>query len=132
MFRLSLRRKAVWGRSALFFFAALLAIPAAAQTTDITSKFDYAVREAWSTGSFSRVIMRFASLADRDRAFADLLDKGAAVRVMDGEDAPSLNVFGSPAAFGTVDYAERISYDATVVVSSLPARAILALPIGTR
>ena len=128
-----MRRKAVWGRSALvILFAALLAIPAAAQTPDITSKFDDAVRDAWTTGSFSRVIMRFASVADRDRAFAELLDQGAAVRVMDGEDAPSLNVFGSPAAFGTVDYAERVSSDATVRVSSLPARAKFVRGTGTK
>ena len=76
--------------------------------------------------------MRFGSTADRDRAYSELLDKGAAVRVMDGEEAPSLNVFGSAAAFGTLDYAERVSSDATVVVSSLPARAKFVRGTGTK
>lgn len=108
----------------LLALLAALASPAAAQTTtDITTKFDDAVREAWNSGSFTRVIMRFASIADRDRAFDDLLTKGAAVRKMDGEATPSLNVYASPAAFGTVDYAERISYDATVEVAAAATQA---------
>ncbi len=119
------RKKAVWGRSILLaLLAATLALPAKAQTTsDITAKFDDAVRAAWTSGSFSQVIMRFATTADRDRAFNELLGKGAAVRVMDGEESPSLNVFASPAAFGSVDYAERVSYDAPVAVSATTTQA---------
>lgn len=113
-------KKAVWGASTL---AALLlaASSGEAQTVppDITSKFDEAVREAWASGTFSRVIMRFATAADRDRAFGELLDRGAAVRVMDDADAPSLNVYASPALLGSVDYAERVSYDAPVSVSAV-------------
>jgi serine protease AprX len=119
-FRKCIRKKAVWGATVLSALM-LAAWPAQAQTaaTDPTSRFDEIVREAWATGTFSRVIMRFATTADRDRAFGELLDRGAAVRVMDDADSPSLNVYSSPAAFGSVDYAERVSYDAPVTVSAV-------------
>ncbi len=131
----NVRKKAVWGRSMLLaLLAALLATSAAAQTTtDITAKFDDAVREAWNSGSFSRVIMRFATIADRDRAYNELLSKGAAVRKMDGEATPSLNVFASPAAFGAIDYADRISYDAPVqVAAATQARATFVRGLGAK
>jgi len=130
----AVRKKAVWGRKvAASIIAAFIAIPAAAQTTDITEKFDDAVREAWAAGSFSRVIMRFGTVAERDRGYKELLDKGAAVRVMDGEDSPTLNVFASPAAFGTIDYAERISFDAPVQVSAtVQKRAKFVRGLGAR
>ena len=117
-------KKAVWGRSLLAVaFAVLFALPVAAQTPDITTKFDDAVQEAWKTGSFSRVIMRFATIAERDRAFGELLDHGAAVRVMDDEESPSLNVLATPAVFGAIDYTDRVSYDAPVTLSSLSRAA---------
>ncbi len=51
----NLRKKAVWGHLMLLALLVALATPAAAQTTtDITAKFDDAVREAWNSGSFSR------------------------------------------------------------------------------
>lgn len=124
--KLTIQKKAVWGRSlVLALLAALLATPAAAQTTDdITAKFDDAVREAWASGAFSRVIMRFATIEDRDRGYSELLDKGAAVRVMDDEGTPTLNVFASPSAFGSIDHADRVSFDAPVQVSAaVQARA---------
>ena len=119
------RKKAVWGRSVLAaLFAACVAAPAAAQTsTDVTTKFDDAVKQAWSTNASSRVIMRFTSAADRDRAFNELLDKGAAVRVIDDQDAPSLNVIGKPSTFGSVSYTDHFSFDAPVRVSAVTGTA---------
>ncbi len=119
------RKKAVWGRSFLAILFAAIAVPAAAQTTtDVTTKFDDAVKQAWNTNASSRVIMRFTSAADRDRAFKELLNKGAAVRVIDDQEAPSLNVVGKPSTFGSVTYADRVSFDAPVkVVGGTPAAA---------
>ena len=83
-------------------------------TAAVTSKFDDAVREAWKSGKSSRVIMRFATIADRDQAFGELLNDGAAVRIMDGE-TPSLNVVAA-ATLANIQSAEGVSYDAPVTV----------------
>ena len=68
--------------------------------------------------------MQFASVADRDAAFAVLLDRGAAVRVADTEAGPALVAVGS-AALLSGDYgATQVSADAGVSATTvkLPAR----------
>lgn len=95
-------------------------VPSVAQTTD------EAVRAAVTSGSSARVIMQFATTAERDAAFDRLLDRGAAVRVTDTEAGPALVVLGSAAAFGDeVAVASQTSLDAKVRVSATqtPARA---------
>lgn len=85
-------------------------VPSVAQTTD------EAVRAAVTSGSSARVIMQFATTAERDAAFDRLLDRGAAVRVTDTEAGPALVVLGSAAAFGDeVAVASQTSLDAKVV-----------------
>ena len=56
-----------------------------------------------AAGQSTRVIMQFASVADRDAAFDQLLDRGAAVRVADTEAGPALVAIGSAALLGA-DY----------------------------
>jgi len=86
---------------------------------------DEGVRTAVASGRSARVIMQFATTAERDAAFTRLLDRGAAVRVADTEGGPALIVFGSAAAFSSeFPHASRVSLDANVFVSAVqrPAR----------
>jgi subtilisin family serine protease len=86
---------------------------------------DEAVRSAVASGRSARVIMQFATTAERDAAFMRLLDRGAAVRSADTEGGPALIVFGSAAAFSSeFPNATRVSLDASVFVSAVqrPAR----------
>ncbi len=99
--------------------SALAVLPSAASTAD------EAVRSALASGQTARVIMQFASIAQRDAAFDRLLDRGAAVRIADTEAGPALVVFGTAAVFSSeVPSASRISLDAGVSVSAVkqPAR----------
>src|SRR5688500_9233422 len=77
-----------------------------------------------AAGRSTRVIMQFASIADRDAAFQALLDRGAAVRVADTEAAPALVAIGSSALLGGDFKATQVSLDAGVSVTALkqPAR----------
>ena len=86
---------------------------------------DEAVKSAVASGRSARVIMQFATTAERDAAFMRLLDRGAAVRAADTEGGPALIVFGSAAAFSSeFPHATRVSLDASVSVSAVqrPAR----------
>ncbi len=121
------RKKAVWGRSAVaLVFCALLASPAGAQSAE-PNKLDEAVRKAVTAGESTRTIIQFESTAERDAAFERLLDRGAAVRTMDTEGGPALNVVSSAATLMTeVDNAAQVSIDAKVSVfaaKKTPARA---------
>jgi serine protease AprX len=93
-------------------------VPSAAGTTDD------AVRAAVAAGQSARVIMQFATYAQRDAAFTRLLDRGAAVRAVDTEAGPALVVFGSAAAFSSeFQNATQVSLDAGVrVLAAKPAR----------
>ena len=77
-----------------------------------------------AAGQGTRVIMQFASVEDRDRAFDHLLDRGAAVRVADTEAGPALVAIGSPALLGADYQATQVSLDAGVSVTAVnqPAR----------
>ena len=77
---------------------------------------DEAVKAAVASGQSARVIMQFATTAERDAAFNRLLDRGAAVRAVDTEGGPALVVFGSAASFG----------------SEIPARTQVSLDAGVR
>ena len=96
-----------------------LAVPSAAQTTD------EAVRAAVSSGASTRVIMQFATTAERDAAFNRLLDDGAAVRATETEAGPGLVVAGQAATLARqFGKATQVSSDAPVVVmATAPARA---------
>ena len=85
---------------------------------------DDGVRAAVASGQTARVIMQFATTAERDAAFDRLLDRGAAVRVVDTEGGPALVVFGRASAFsGELSRASRVSLDAGVrVLGTPPAR----------
>ena len=69
--------------------------------------------------------MQFPSSSARDAAFNRLLNRGAAVRVVDTEGGPALVVLGSAVALaGEFQSASQVSSDAAVVVKSVtPARA---------
>jgi subtilisin family serine protease len=98
----------------------LAVAPARADNTD------RAVRAAVESGQSARVIMQFATSAERDRALTNLLDRGAAVRVADTSAGPALIVLGSAEALKSeLSRASRVSLDASVqVLSQLPARAV--------
>ena len=101
------------------FMSALAVAPSYARNTDD------AVRAAVSSGETARVIMQFATNAARDAAFNRLLDRGAAVRVVDTEAGPALVVFGSAASFSSeFQNASHVSLDAGVHVLATrqPAR----------
>ena len=80
-----------WTTVVSLVVSALAAVPSAA------SHADEAVRSVIAAGHTARVIMQFASTAERDAAFNRLLDRGAAVRTADTEAGPALVVFGSAA-----------------------------------
>ena len=92
--------------------SALAAAPSFARNTDA------GVRAAVASGQTARVIMQFATTAERDSAFNRLLDRGAAVRAVDTEGGPALVVFGSASAFADeLSRASQASLDAGVRVS---------------
>ena len=64
------------------------AVPSAAGNTDD------AVKAAVASGQSARVIMQYATRAERDAAFTRLLDRGAAVRAADTEAGPALVEIG--------------------------------------
>ena len=75
----------------------------------------------------SRVILQFATDAERDAAFTRLLDRGAAVRIADTEAGPALVAIGSAALIDSeAGAATQVSLDAGVSVTAiqdqLPAR----------
>ena len=77
-------------------------------------------KAAVASGQSARVIMQFATIAERDAAFNRLLDRGAAVRAVDTEAGPALVVFGSAAVVQQRDRARpsQVSLDAGVRVSA--------------
>ena len=85
---------------------------------------DDGVRAAVASGQTARVIMQFATIAERDAAFTRLLDRGAAVRAVDTESGPALVVLGSASSFdGELSRASRVSLDAGVrILTQPPAR----------
>src|SRR5690349_19689338 len=104
--------------------AVSLALSALAAAPSIAGNVDDAVKSAVASGRSARVIMQFATIAERDAAFNRLLDRGAAVRVVDTEGGPALVVFGSPRTFsGEIAGARQVSLDAGVrVLAATPAR----------
>src|SRR5262245_9734416 len=96
-----------------------IASPLAAQSTD------EAVRAAVAGNARTSVIMQFRTTAERDAAFNRLLDRGAAVRVIDTEAGPGLVVLGSAGTFsGEIEHSTSVSIDAHVeVASTAPARS---------
>ena len=105
--------------------AASLAMSVLAVAPSWADHTDRAVRSAVDSGQSARVIMQFATGAERDRAFTNLLDRGAAVRAVDTAAGPALVVLGSADALRSeLSRASRVSLDARVqVLSHLPARA---------
>jgi len=85
-----------------------------------------------AAGQSTRVIMQFASVADRDAAFDQLLDRGAAVRVADTEAGPALVAIGSPMLLGADYHATQVSSDADVSVTAIkqPARGTFVRRTG--
>ena len=110
----------VWRLLAMSLVLSVVAVaPSVAGTTDD------AVREAVASGRTARIIMQFATAAERDAAFTRLLDRGAAVRSVDTEAGPVLVVFGSAASFaGEISRASQVSLDAgvRVLAAQQPAR----------
>jgi serine protease AprX len=106
--------------------AASLALSVLAAAASWADNTDRAVRAAVDAGQSARVIMQFATHAERDRAFDNLLARGAAVRVVDTAAGPGLVVMGSADALqGELSGASRVSLDASVhVLSHLPARDV--------
>ena len=102
-----------------------LLVSALAAAPSFAGNTDDGVRAAVASGQTARVIMQFATTAERDAAFNRLLDRGAAVRAADTEGGPALVVFGSPSAFSDeLSRALRVSLDAgvRVLATQPPAR----------
>ena len=108
-----------WPALAVSLALSLLAVAASA-----ASHADEAVRAAVDSGQSARVIMQFATAAERDAAFNRLLDRGAAVRAVDTEAGPALVVFGRATSFSAeIPNATQVSLDAGVrVLAGIPAR----------
>ena len=104
--------------------AASLSLSVLAAVSASAGTVDDAVRAAVRSGDAARVIMQFATTAERDAAFNRLLDRGAAVRAVDTEAGPALVVFGSANTFaGEIAGATQVSLDAGVrVLGDKPAR----------
>ncbi len=136
--------KAVWGRTAILTaaFATLLTVPTVAQEPAGRGQVDESVRQSVDAGESARVIMQFDTTAERDAAFNRLLDRGAAVRTMDTEGGPALNVVSSASALSSeLQNATQVSVDARVTVFAVkkavnkvtPARALRATaPTNTK
>ena len=101
-----------------------LVLSALAAAPSLAGNADSGVRAAVAAGQSARVIMQFATTAERDAAFTRLLDRGAAVRAVDTGGGPALIVFGSPQVFSSeFARATQISLDAGVrVLASTPVR----------
>jgi serine protease AprX len=105
--------------------AVALALSVLAVAPSFAGTTDDGVREAVASGRTARIIMQFATTAERDAVFSRLLDRGAAVRAVDTEAGPALVVFGSAASFaGELSRASQVSLDAgvRVLTSQQPAR----------
>jgi serine protease AprX len=104
--------------------AAALALSVLGVAPSAACGVDDAVRAAVASGQSARVIMQFATTAERDAAFTRLLDRGAAVRAVDTEAGPALVVLGSARTFGDeIARATQVSLDAGVrVFAGKPAR----------
>jgi serine protease AprX len=91
--------------------SAMAVAPAAAGNTDS------AVRAAVTSGQTVRVIMQFATIAERDAAYHRLLDGGAAVRAAQTEVGPVLVALGNATLLSTeFANATQVSLDAAVQV----------------
>ena len=112
------------GRKFWRTLAMSLLLSALGVASSFASTTDDAVRAAVAAGQSARVIMQFATTAQRDAAFHRLLNRGAAVRAVDTEGGPALVVFGSAAVFSSeFSHASQVSLDAGVrVLASQPAR----------
>ena len=109
----------IWRTLAFSLALSVLAIaPSFARTADD------AVKAAVRSGQTARVIMQFATTAERDAAFNRLLDRGAAVRAVDTGVGAALVVFGNAASFSDeISAATQVSLDAGVrVLADAPAR----------
>lgn len=134
----NIRKKAVWGQTAILaaVFATLLTVPAAAQPPAGPDNVDESVRRSVNAGESSRVIMQFDTTAERDAAFNRLLDRGAAVRTMDSEGGPALNVLSSASALSAeLGNATQVSVDARVSVFAVkkngkPAARTVTAPVS--
>ena len=108
-----------WRTLAVSLALSVLAlVPSFAQTSDD------AVKAVLASGQTARVIMQFATTAERDAAFNRLLDHGAAVRAVDTEGGAALVAFGGAASFrDEMSGATQVSLDARVhVLADRPAR----------
>ncbi|MDP2052996.1 MAG: S8 family serine peptidase, partial [Acidobacteriota bacterium] len=123
----TIRKKAVWGQTAILtaVFAAMLTVPATAQKRAGRGHVDESVRQSVKAGESARVIMQFDTTAERDAAFNRLLDRGAAVRTMDTEAGPALNVVSSASALSSeLQNAAQVSVDARVTVFAVKKAAV--------
>ncbi|HEX6164697.1 MAG TPA: S8 family serine peptidase [Vicinamibacterales bacterium] len=104
--------------------AAALSLSVVAAASSAAGTVDDAVKAVIASGEAARVIMQFATTAERDGAFHRLLDRGAAVRAVDTEAGPALVVFGSAKSFAAeIGLAKQVSLDAGVrVLAERPAR----------
>jgi serine protease AprX len=104
--------------------AVSLALSVLAIAPSFARPADDAVNAAVRSGQTARVIMQFATSAERDAAFARLLERGAAVRAVDTEGGAALVVLGSAASFrDEIPRATVVSLDAGVrVLADTPAR----------
>jgi serine protease AprX len=101
--------------------AVLLSMSAVTAAPSFARTADDALRAAVAAMQTARVIMQFATPADRDAAFERLLDRGAAVRAVDTEGGPALVVSGSPAALSDeLSRASQVSLDAGVRILASP------------
>jgi serine protease AprX len=106
---------------ASLFVSAMAVAPATAGNTDS------AVRAAMASGQTVRVIMQFATTADRDAAFHRLLDGGAAVHSAETEVGPLLVALGKASLLSTeFAKATQVSLDASVHVLASQARSTSA------
>lgn len=108
---------------------ASLALSALTVVSASAGSTDSAVRAALTSGKSVRVIMNFATTADRDGAFDRLLERGAAVAKAETEAGPMLIAFGSAGLLSSeFTSAAQVSLDASVHVlaSQVPARATSA------
>jgi serine protease AprX len=97
--------------------AVLLSMSAVTVDPSFARTADDAVRAAVAASQAARVIMQFATAAERNAAYERLLDRGAAVRVVDTEGGPALVVLGSAAVLAQeISRASQVSLDAGVRV----------------
>jgi serine protease AprX len=102
--------------------AVLLSMSAVTGAPSFARTADDAVRAAVASLQTARVIMQFATPAERNAAFDRLLDRGAAVRAVDTEGGPALVVLGSAAALSEeFSRASQVSLDAGVRVLASPS-----------